>query len=634
VKTDKGLSIVQAVSESIYVPGSLSRKRLGAGIAVAAVCVSLSAMTIVPFFFMGKPAQGQSRWQLRMPGTHDMYLHLDQMKSFDQGLRAGEIYPKWELDTNRGFGAPTTSFYPPGIYYLTSLGYFLFHNWLLALLWSQIAIMIASGAAMYLYARRHMSRPAAMLAMCLYVILPYHLIDLYQRGAIAELLGFVCMPLLLLFIESLFGWDGFGLTKQRNARQEGPPGSGFHSAAEGLAHNAATVSPSQRSAILSVVGLALVYAAFVWSHPPTAYQFSLVLAIAIPWFAIVTRRWKGVLLSGVGLVTGLGLAAAYIYPAAKEKGLIANEFIAQLWPYHESYVLVHDKPFFSALINQTWILNLAILVLCAAAIIGIGLRDRFYPSPRRAAVILWIAIGCIASFMMTSASYQIGRRIPMIDIGVFSWRMLSITTLAAALLAGTVVQYALSAALQGQQLKSRLLTYLAVAVTLGSLVFSVLMVISTTYNKELFVPEPEHFNIAMLPKTAVAEMDSLPEGMPRAELRSADGKFSIDVWDPQHREIRADLQQPNRLSVQTFNYPGWTATVDGQPEEISTGSRFGNIEMDLTAGSHKIVLDYLETSTRRRGRLITLWTALFTLALLAVAILWRKELSNRRIGAL
>jgi hypothetical protein len=61
---------------------------------VALICVGLSAIAVVPFFFMGRAEDGASAAGLRMPTTHDMFLHYDQMRSFDEGLRSGEAYPR------------------------------------------------------------------------------------------------------------------------------------------------------------------------------------------------------------------------------------------------------------------------------------------------------------------------------------------------------------------------------------------------------------------------------------------------------------------------------------------------------------------------------------------------------------
>jgi hypothetical protein len=612
---------------------SLSARRLAAPAAVVALCLGLSALAVVPFFFMGKSENGHSRWHPRLPDTHDMFLHLDQMKSFYNGLRAKELYPRWEIETNRGFGAPTTSFYPPGVYYLTSLFYYLSHNWLRTLFWSQLAMMIASAAAMYLYARRSMSREAALVTMGLYAIMPYHLIDQYHRGAIAELLGFVWMPLLLLFISKVFDSKQHTAVNRPSSAAtltfQDSDGLLDSDTDSGLA-NVPKKRPitSWGSLILSVAGIAISYGAFVWSHPPTAYQFSLALAIAIPLLAVAARNWRGVLSSGAGLALGIALAAAYIYPAAVEKGLITNEFIASSWPYHQSYVFVrsdyyNDNAGFFVLINQTWILNLAIIVICAAAAIFIGRRVTKASEPSRAKILIWAVIGSFAAFMMTTASYRLGARIPMIDIGVFSWRMLAITSVAGALLAGALAQYAIDAMRARQRSRALLLASLLTLVVMGVIVFNLSAVFGPIYNENLFQPEAEHFNYAMLPRTAPDDPEDFQKDMPRAEVDGEQGTVSVDVWKPQHREIRANLPDPDQLFVRTFNYPGWTATVDGNPAKINTGEDFGDIEIDLDEGSHTIVLDYLDTPVRKRGSLITIWAALLTVVLLIVGAVFR-----------
>ncbi|MFP5263930.1 MAG: hypothetical protein ACLGJB_18770, partial [Blastocatellia bacterium] len=105
-KSDENKSLMRERAES----------RIRSGLLIASICVGLSAVSVVPFFFMGRSEGPGSSLELRMPVTHDMFLHYDQMRSFYEGLRGGEGYPRWEQDTNRGFGGPTTSYYPPAIY--------------------------------------------------------------------------------------------------------------------------------------------------------------------------------------------------------------------------------------------------------------------------------------------------------------------------------------------------------------------------------------------------------------------------------------------------------------------------------------------------------------------------------------
>ncbi|HSQ19550.1 MAG TPA: hypothetical protein VLR92_04165, partial [Blastocatellia bacterium] len=243
---------------------------------IALLCIALSAFAVVPFFFMGQSETGGGSLELRMPTTHDMFLHYDQMRSFYSGLAAGEIYPRWEEETNRGFGAPTTSYYPPGISYMTSALYAITRDWLRALLDAHLLMMIAAAAALYVYARQVMGRAAAVASMAAYIFLPYHMVDQYQRGAIAELLVFVWMPLMLLFGERVM----------RAPSQTG-----------------------QRSVLASAAGLAASYGAFLWSHPPTAYQFTLGFGVYVLVLSVLRREWKGLIAVGAAMALGIGLSA-------------------------------------------------------------------------------------------------------------------------------------------------------------------------------------------------------------------------------------------------------------------------------------------------------------------------------------
>src|SRR5262245_38403870 len=601
-------------------PGSSRAKKL----ALISFCLILSGISVVPYFFMGQPdeEQDQTRWSLRMPDTHDIFLHYDQMKSLYTGLRAGEIYPRWEVETNRGFGAPTTCFYPPAIYYITSLFYYIARNWVQSLLWTHLAIMVASAAAIYLYARRTLSRTGAVVAMTCYAILPYHLIDQYQRGALAELLGFVWMPLILLFVEQLFDRPGGPSPADPSCEQQTEGETGERDWRHSVVRSAT-----------GVAGLALVYGAFIWSHPPTAFQFSIVLAVFIPLLALGRRNWKGIALAGAGIALGLVLSSAYLYPAYLEKNLIHNEFIAENWPYRESYVFLHTqymddhRPFFN-LINMTWAVNVAIVLLCAAAILVLRYKSGSRPTLSRRQVWLWAVVSLFASFMMTVFSDPIGSRVPMIDIGVFSWRMLGITTLAAALLAGAFAD-AGNRVIPGPSRRRR-----AARIAVGLMIlcvagFTVFAVLSPVWDGVLFVPEVEHLNPTMVPRTAPDDPEDLPE-VEAVQLDQGAGNVHVSRWLPQHREIDARLTDPDTLWIRTFNYPGWTASVDGRQAKLETGEDLGDIRLDLDPGDHKVVLDFLETPIRRRGRLATLASFATVCFILAAAAITELLLRRRR----
>lgn len=551
------------------------------------LCVGLSTVAVVPFFLMGQPLAGRSRWDLRMPATHDVEEHFDQMRDFYQGLVAGEVYPRWEEDTNYGFGAPTTCFYPPGVYYLTGALYLWLRDWTRVLLSAPLLMMIASAGAMYWLARRSMSRMAAAVAMAAYVVLPYHLADQYYREAIAELLAFVWMPLMIGFADQLLEpQDSLSVGSHRIAR------SG-----------------------LLAAGLAAAYGAFLWSHPPTAYQFTLAFILLVPLLAMLRQSWRGLLWVAGGLALGLGLSAAYLYPAAVEAHFIRHEVIQEFWPYRDTYLFLRPASQFVVLLDTTWWFG--ILTILPTALAFLTLTPRRKPPGRgsrlRSNVVFWAALGSFASFLMLRVSDAIGRRIPKIDIGVFSWRMLAITTLVGALLAGAVAEALLHAWRERHRIRLALFAILATAIVAGGALLSILRVVVPVNAFPAFQPELVHLNYVIIPRTAPEDPEDLPD-MDRVEMDGESVSASVVQWKPQHRVIGVKTTKATRLRIRTFNYPGWAAALDGRPISIGTDQETGAILVDVPAGEHLLALDFLDTPARRLGVAITLPSVVTTLA--------------------
>jgi hypothetical protein len=117
--------------------------------------------------------------------------------------------------------------------------------------------------------------------------------------------------------------------------------------------------------------------------------------------------------------------------------------------------------------------------------------------------------------------------------------------------------------------------------------FSVVAVARPMMESDVFEPEVEHLNWATLPTTAPSDPTELPEDVPQADLATEDnGEVVVEEWKPQHRAVRATVIDDDDLLIRTFDFPGWTATVDGQQVPIKRSNELGDIEIALTAGSH------------------------------------------------
>jgi uncharacterized membrane protein len=137
---------------------------------------------VAQFFLAHRVAGGAGG--LVVPETHDLYQHLIVMEQFDKVLRAGASFPRWLPDLLDGYGIPWTSYYHPGVYYLTSFAHLFVQDWLKATFLVAFIGMFVSGCSMYILARVVAGPPASAVAALVYMAAPYHLLDLYWRGAL------------------------------------------------------------------------------------------------------------------------------------------------------------------------------------------------------------------------------------------------------------------------------------------------------------------------------------------------------------------------------------------------------------------------------------------------------------------
>jgi hypothetical protein len=339
------------------------------------------------------------------------------------------------------------------------------------------------------------------------------------------------------------------------------------------------------------------------------------------------------------MALGIGLAAVYLLPAAIEQNLIHKEYVTQTWPYHKTYIFVHDlynadvHSGFFKLIDSIWITGTAVIAVGAITLLWLK-RGALTAAPAlKQRVLSWVILGGLASFMMTSLSMPVGKLIPKIDIGVFTWRMLVITTLVVALIAGAFTQAAIDAAARRSRSERLLFASLAAFIIIGGAGFSTVAVARPMIEAAVFEPQPEHFNGATIPSSAPADPSELPGDLPRAALATEEkGEVVVEEWKPQHRALRVALKDDDELLVRTFNFPGWTATVDGQQVPIKTAEELGDMEIELRAGTHRVTLDFIETPVRRAFRIVTLCSFVFLIVLGFSPFLRRTRASGEDAG--
>ena len=572
----------QATDDAPLLPRPLERldlKPRREKIIVAAIVLIVGISAVVPFYFSRyEQATGGARVR-RLITTHDLWMHLHTMEQFDKVLRSGVIYPRWVPDINHGYGILTLIYYPPGFFYLTSAVNAVLSDWLNTLFVITALALAGSGFALYLLARVFYGRVASTVAAVLYMMLPTHMLDLYWRGGLPQFIGYIFPPLVVYFAYKL-GREGK------------------------LRHYA---------------GLAIFYGLHLLIHLPVSLMFTYALAFyAVAW-AIKERSWRiGARLTGA-MALGLLLSAIYWLPAALESKY-AYEFASDLFPYHQSYItlapVLDANPYYDLwrLLNNIFAFNAAALIV---TILVLRLVRRRSPQAAGAAtgqwspLGMWLTMGIVTTFMSTSFSGYISQLLPKIQVTVPAWRWLAL----AGMFTSLIVAAAIDSLRKQTAMPPRLLWACRAAVVVVILLnvgLSIRWSVIRPLTHPTYYPASSTSNVvesSWTPKTATH-----PQELPDTQLVVTEPEAAaveVSRWEPQDREIQVRVDKPTLVRLKTYNFPGWTARVDGK-EVPMLSDKDGVQQVEVPPGIHRIQASFVNTPPR------TLGTALSVLAFVLI----------------
>ena len=141
-------------------------------------------------------------YQIITPGYFPIHddTQVARVNQMYKALSAGQFPVRWVPDLGYGYGYPIFNFYNPLPYYFGSLFMFFGLDALLAAKMMFIFPIILSGLTMYLFSKLLLPRWGAALAAVLYLYAPYHGVQIYVRGAVAEYWAYAVLPLVFYAI--------------------------------------------------------------------------------------------------------------------------------------------------------------------------------------------------------------------------------------------------------------------------------------------------------------------------------------------------------------------------------------------------------------------------------------------------
>ncbi len=138
--------------------------------------------------------------------THDGEYHLIRFYEFEKNIRAGIWWPRWAGGLNDGRGVPLFNFFYPLPNFM-AVGF----RFLGCSLDTSFRLIMAFGLIFgalffYLWVKELFDSRAAMVGAVFYTLAPYHLLDVYVRGSVGEVLALGLFPAVLWAFEKKSWW--------------------------------------------------------------------------------------------------------------------------------------------------------------------------------------------------------------------------------------------------------------------------------------------------------------------------------------------------------------------------------------------------------------------------------------------
>jgi len=506
-------------------------------------------ISITPFYVRYRTGEEGFDNRKGMIATHDMANHLAVLEMFYKNIESGVVYPRWLADANHGYGIPLMNFYPPGFYFIASAIQPITRDWANTMLVVSILLFVGSGMAFYALARAFLSRLASALSAFLFMMFPYHVLDLYWRGAMAELLGFIFIPLIMYFAYRL-GTEG---------------------------------------RLKYYAGMGLCYGLYLISHMPVGYLFSYALAAYVVAWTVMSRQIKIALRLVTAMLLGLALGAPYWLPAVLE-GKYAQEQVSELHPYMDSFLGWHidAHPFYQSLYGQFFLLVATLIVASVFVKVSSRRLNRDEESSASLQVKtqsrLWMLLGFGAAFMSTYLSAPVSKFIPKIEASTPAWRWLTVSSVFACLLVGLALDRMMS---RLSMSRKRLLAWRSTIIAF--FIFNVLASAGSIVGPTIY-QEPQWVLDIFLSRSfnpIDSEWSEYIPDMPLVAVTPREVSSEVEAWKPEYRKVRLQLKEESAVRLRTYYFPGWAARVDGQAVPMKM-DEYGAQVIMVPAGAHTL----------------------------------------------
>lgn len=580
---------------------SFIRRYLDSGLLVA---IALATLALWPL--ISRPS---------LPTMTDAEMHVYRAAEVAASVQQGELYPRWAADFYFGYGYPVFDFYSPLTYHIAA--YYGLLTGFGPVAGTKFVLVLAGylgTLGMYLFGRDRWGAMAGVVAAAAFAFSPYVLyIDPQARGDTPQAFATSLAPILFWTFDRL--------------RRTGSPRH------------------------LALAGLTL--AALILSHPLMALVVYTLLLAFLGWELLISpqlpqaylgpepRRYIPQLVMAVGL--GLGLAAFYWLPAGLDRNAVQLHNVAGpgYFDFHNYFVSLPELFSPSLLFDlgatePRFLFNLGWMQWVLAVI---GALTVFSQRHRRPDTFFFLFASVVFVYLITPASTQFWEVVPLMSFFQFPTRFLGPAALVFAPLAGIAMQW-----LKPYDKGPLSYSTVGAAIAVGALIAgaipllyppewnefgrvdAVRMLGVELQGRALGTTSANDFlpvDVSVVPQAQRPVIDSYSSGGPiervnRATL-PAGASVTLDAQRPVYNRYTVDTPVDFVFRAFIFNFPGWTARVDGRDVPITPAEPDGFITFPVPAGQHTVEISFEETAARKLAWFISALAVVGWVAAIVVA---------------
>src|SRR3989344_735683 len=527
---------------------------------------------------------------------------IARLFELDYALESFHFPPRISQNLGFGYGYPFFNFYPSLFYYFAEIFVILGFSFISS---TKIAIavgFILSAVFMYLFSRKYLGDLGGLVAAMLYTFAPYHSVDVYVRGALAEFSSFIFIPGLFWAITRISVNQSFG-----NIALFCLFGAGLV-----LSHNLVA---------LMTVPFALIFFIYLIykNKNKKDFVFSILIGGALALF-LTSYFWIPAILENKYTMVNL-LTKEFANYGLHFVSL--HQFLNSPWGYGGSILGPSD-----GLSLEVGKIHLILVAFSFILVFVYKFRkeviDNIY--------FVFLSLFVLSIFIQSYYSKIIWDSFPPLSYIQFPWRFMIFAVFSASFLGGFIFSLKFN-----EKLKFILATAILIIIVLIYVpLFRPSSFLVNAKDEDYTFPDFIRWDTSIkafeyVPwgiATKTSDIGNTVVDITRDEIAketaiplSGDLKVKTVIDRPQYKKLEVDPDTLGKLQINTFSFPGWKVFIDGRQIRYNDENKLRLIQADVPKGSKVVEAKFTDTNVRTFSNLLTL----FGILVMAFFVIYKKK---------